>query len=199
MDSLSLVSMCVIFFLIMDPLGNVAYFLSVLESVPHSQQRFVVVREMFIALGVMIFFYLIGDWILDTLSVSDATVSITSGVILFLAAIKVLFPKPKINRLSAHRDLDPFIVPLAIPLIAGPALLATIMLFSHQFGVMTFLAILIAWTIASLVLVSSKFLLRTLGKNGLMAIEKVMGMILILLSIQRFLEGVQQMISQVQG
>jgi multiple antibiotic resistance protein len=187
---MSLISITLILFLIMDPLGNVAYFINVLSHIPPKQQRWVIVREMFIALGVIVAFYFIGDLILDFLQVSDSAVSLTSGVILFLVSIKIIFPNSKNSRLQAHFDTEPFIVPLAIPLIAGPALLATVMLFAHSQGGIVLGAIIIAWLLASLVLVSSPFLMRYLGRNGLLAIEKLMGMILILLAIQRFMEGI---------
>ncbi|MCB1149172.1 MAG: antibiotic transporter, partial [Chlamydiia bacterium] len=90
-------------------------------------------------------------------------------------------------------------VPLAIPLTAGPALLATIMLFAHQEGPVVLIAIVVAWALALGVLAPSKYLLKALGKNGLMAIERLMGMVLILLSIQRLLEGVRLYTSTVHG
>ncbi len=187
---MSLISIVLILFLIMDPLGNVAYFINILSHIPPKEQKWVIAREMLIALGVMIAFYFIGDWILDFLRVSDSAVSLTSGIILFLVSIKIIFPAPKSFRLQAHVETEPFIVPLAIPLIAGPALLATIMLFSHMQGGVVLWAILIGWILASAVLVSSPFLMRSLGRNGLIAIERLTGMILILLAIQRFMEGI---------
>jgi len=187
---MSIVSLTLIFFLIMDPLGNVAYFIEVLSHIPPKQQRWVIVREMLIALAVMGLFYFLGDLILDFLEVSNASVSLTSGTILFLVAIKIIFPSSRYSRVQSHGDTEPFIVPLAIPLIAGPAMLATIMLYSHLLGASVLIPILVAWLAASTVLISSPFLMKTLGKNGLMAIERLMGMILILLAIQRFLEGI---------
>ena len=168
-----------------------------LSHIPHKQQRWVILREMLIALGVMVFFYVIGDLLLDFLEVSDASVSLTSGTILFLVAIKIIFPNSRTSRARMHGDFEPFIVPLAIPLIAGPAMLATVMLFSHKFGPQVLIPILIAWFLASMVLVMSRHLMKTLGRNGLMAIERLMGMILILLAIQRFLEGINLFMTSV--
>jgi len=187
---MSLISLTLILFLIMDPLGNVAYFNEVLNHIPSRQQRWVIIREMLIALAIMILFYILGDLILDFLEVSDASVSLTSGTILFLVAIKIIFPSSRYSRVQSHGDSEPFIVPLAIPLIAGPAMLATIMLYSHLMGSSVLVPILVAWFAASMVLILSPVLMKTLGKNGLMAIERLMGMILILLAIQRFLEGI---------
>ncbi|NGX57505.1 MAG: hypothetical protein K940chlam3_00397 [Chlamydiae bacterium] len=196
---MSLASITLILFLIMDPLGNVAYFIEVLSHIPPQQQKWVIIREMFIALGVMILFYIIGDLILDFLEVSDASVSLTSGTILFLVAIKIIFPNSRNSRLQARADSEPFIVPLAIPLIAGPAMLATILLFSHKFGPLVVIPILIAWFLASMVLIFSRYLMKALGRNGLIAIERLMGMILILLAIQRFLEGINYFVEALNG
>jgi len=187
---MSLVSLTLILFLIMDPLGNVAYFIEVLNHIPPKQQRWVIIREMFIALGVMILFYFLGDFILDFLEVSDASVSLTAGTILFLVAIKIIFPNSRNSRLQSRGDEEPFVVPLSIPLIAGPAMLATVMFYSHLIGTSVIIPIFIAWFLASMVLVMSPLLMKTLGRNGLMAIERLMGMVLILLAIQRFLEGI---------
>jgi multiple antibiotic resistance protein len=188
---MTLLSIVAIFFLTMDPFGNVAYFQDVLDHIPEKKRPLVIVRELLIALLAMLAFYFVGDVIIDTLGVSDASVSLTSGIILFLVAVKILFPTSDVKRVHGHINETPFIVPLAIPLTAGPALLATIMLFSHQYGPIVLLGIFIAWALALLVLVPSKYLLKGLGKNGLMAIERLMGMVLILLAIQRLLEGVR--------
>lgn len=196
---MTLASMTLIFFLIMDPLGNVAYFIEVLNHIPQKQQKWIIIREMLIALGVMIFFYLLGDIIFDFLELSDASVSLTSGVILFLVAIKIIFPTSKSTRIPPQADREPYIVPLAIPLIAGPAMLATVLFFAHKYGVEVMGAIVIAWFLASMVLVFSKQLMKSCGRNGLLAIERLMGMILILLAIQRFLEGINSFMLSFHG
>lgn len=194
---MSFVSLTLIFFLIMDPLGNVAYFIEVVDHIPKKQQRFIIAREMLIALGVMIFFYFLGDLILNFLEVSDPAVSLTSGTILFLVAIKIIFPSSKTSRIPSTPSGDPFIVPLAIPMVAGPALLATVMLFSHTIGAFVLVPLIISWLLASTILTFSHLLMNSLGRNGLLAIERIMGMVLILLAIQRFLEGIQLFASNV--
>lgn len=196
---MTLLSLVAILFLIMDPVGNVAYFQEVLNHIPEKKRPIVIIRELLIALAAMLGFYFIGDGLIDVLGVSDASVSLTSGIILFLVAVKILFPAPDVKRIHGHMNESPFIVPLAIPLTAGPALLATIMLFAHQEGPVVLIAIVVAWVLALGVLAPSKYLLKALGKNGLMAIERLMGMVLILLSIQRLLEGVRLYTSTVHG
>lgn len=185
-------SLAVILFLIMDPLGNVSSYLSLTKGMNPKQQRYIVIREMLIALAAMLVFNSIGEYLFEILHVSEKTVRLASGVILFLCAIKILFPTVDSPRNNLPEG-EPFIVPLAIPLVAGPSLLATIMLFAHiepNFSTMIY-AILAAWIVSCLVLLNSNNLQKWLGTNGLIATERLMGMVLVLLSIQRFLEGVQ--------
>lgn len=188
-------NIAVILFLIMDPFGNISSFLSLLKESPPAKRRKIIIREMLIALGAMLIFNYIGEFIFNILKVSETTIRLASGVILFLAAIKILFPSSDSLRANLPAG-EPFITPLAIPLIAGPSLLATIMLFAHIEPSLTLMlgAILTAWVCALGVLLLSDRLQKILGINGLMATERLMGMVLVMLAIQRFLEGVQQFV-----
>lgn len=192
---MSIVTITVIFFLLMDPFGNLNSFLSMTEGLAPSRKRLVALREMSIALAAVVLFYLIGEFVLSTLQISEPTVRITSGLILFLIALKILFPAKDSLRANLQRE-EPFITPFAIPLIAGPALLATSMLFgvsnippAHLLG-----AVLGAWIAATIIIIMADPIRKTLGQNGLDAVERMMGMVLILLAIQRTLEGIQAFI-----
>lgn len=188
---MSLFSLTFILFLIMDPLGKVQSFLNYLEGLEPKRQGFIIVREMLIALATMLVFNFLGEYLFELLQISNITVYLTSGVILFLVAIKILFPGRDIEEVKKPVT-EPFLVPLAIPMIAGPALLATIMLFASTIKSPweSCSAVIIAWVVSCLILLSSKMLLRTLGPAGLTACEKLMGMVLVLLSIQRILQGI---------
>lgn len=188
---MSLFTISLALFLIMDPLGNLNSYLSLVNGLPASRQKFIVVREMSIALGVMLLFNFLGEHIFFFLSLSETTVRLSSGVILFLIGIKILFTSSDNPRANLPEG-EPFIFPLAIPLIAGPGLLATIMLFAHLEPSLLemFAAIVIAWIAAVLVFVFGKQIKRILGQNGLLACERLIGMILVLISIQRILEGI---------
>lgn len=188
---MSLFSLTFILFLIMDPLGKVQSFLNYLEGLEPKRQGFIIVREMLIALATMLVFNFLGEYLFELLQISNVTVYLTSGVILFLVAIKILFPGRDTEEVKKPVT-EPFLVPLAIPMIAGPALLATIMLFASTIKSPweSCSAVIIAWVVSCLILLSSKMLLRTLGPAGLTACEKLMGMVLVLLSIQRILQGV---------
>lgn len=181
---------CLILFLIIDPLGKIGAFLRVLEHVPPKRQPFVIGRELLIALGLMVVFNFIGEWIFSFLELSSPAVHLSAGIILFLTALRILFPK--IREIEPKRlEGEPFLVPLAVPLVASPALLATVMLFARLEPVWqtSVLAIFVAWAAAGLILLSSRPLYHFLGKSGLLGIERLMGMVLVMLAVQRLVEG----------
>jgi multiple antibiotic resistance protein len=189
---MTLFSLTLILFLIMDPLGKVTLFMNALEPVAPEKRLWVSFRELFFALLLMLTFNLLGETLLTLLQVSETTVRLSSGVILFIVSIRILYP-PTPPSSKEETTEEPFFVPLAIPGIASPALLATIMLFTSivpGLQLMT-LAIVIAWSITALLLINPSLVQRTLGANGLMAFERLIGMILVLLAIQRFMDGVK--------
>ncbi|MEZ5359973.1 MAG: YhgN family NAAT transporter [Candidatus Zixiibacteriota bacterium] len=188
-------SISVTLFLIMDPLGNLPIFMSILEGLPEERQRKVLIRELFLALAVITIFLFGGKYVMAFLGLKEESVSVAGGIVLFLIAVKMIFPK----RENGNTDLDgePLLVPLAIPLIAGPSLLAALMLFSttSTIGAMQlFLAAFIAWVGNFFILISAPFIARLLTKKGLIAIERLMGMILVAISVQMFLSGVSKVI-----
>lgn len=191
-----LFTMIAILFLIMDPVGSIAAFLQMVDKLPPQKVRWIVLREMLIALAFMLAFNFLGEFIFLILKLDKQTVELSSAVILFLTAIKILFPSTSSWRANLPNG-EPFIIPLAVPLIAGPSLLATIMLLTHLESsqpAMLF-AILIAWSAAVIVLLFAPQLQRALGQNGLVAGERLMGMLLVLLAVQRCMEGIQEFIA----
>lgn len=188
---MSLVSLILVLFLIMDPVGNVQLFVKYLEGIHHKRRRFVILREMLLALFCMLFFSFLGEYIFGILGISLVTQYLASGVILFLTAIKIIFPKAQEPIAPTLLTPEPLLFPLAIPMIASPSLLATIMVYAGtEAPEMLFEAILIAWVVSVTVLLRSPLLMRWIGASGLTACERLMGMVLVLLSVQRFLEGV---------
>lgn len=188
---MSLISIAFTLFLIMDPIGNIPSYLNLVKELPPTRQHRVVIREMLIALFVMLAFNFLGEYIFSFLGISEPTVRLTSGVILFLISIKILFTARDSIRANLPTG-EPYIFPLAIPLLAGPALLATIMLYARlepSIAVMVG-AILLAWLIAVVILYFAPTIKRILTPNGLMAVERLIGMILVIMAIQRFLEGI---------
>ncbi|MFP1744077.1 YhgN family NAAT transporter [Lonsdalea quercina] len=189
-----MISATVLLLLIMDPLGNMPIFMSVLKPLPAKRRRVVLVREMVIALGVMLIFLFAGEKILAVLNLRTETVSISGGIILFLIAIRMIFPSPKNESTSLPETDEPFLVPLAIPLVAGPSILAALMLLSHQYPqklAHLTLTLFIAWGISFMILLMSNLFLRLLGDRGVSALEKLMGLVLVMLSTQMFLDGIR--------
>lgn len=189
----SILFITVMLFLIMDPIGNIASYLKLMEDIAPKRRNWILLREMGIALAAMLLFNYIGEFIFNLLEISEITVRLASGLILFLIAIKILFPST--DSLRANLPIgEPFIVPLAIPLIAGPSLLATIMLYANLEPCQSYMlaAIFMACIATYIVFLIAPTLYRLLGNNGLLAMEKLTGMILVLLAVQRIAEGVQQ-------
>ena len=181
-------------FLVMDPLGNIPLFLSVLKQVPEERRRLVLRRELLIAYLVLLIFLVLGPYILSFLQVSQEAIRIGGGIVLFLIAIKMVFPKEG-GLLGKTPDGEPFIVPLAIPLMAGPSSLAMIMLMRKSAEgqwLDMWLAVTAAWVVSALILLASRRLYVLLGERGLIAIERLMGMILIIMAVQMLLEGTAQ-------
>lgn len=185
-------SAALLLFLIMDPLGNVPLFLSLLRDLPPARRRVVLARELLIALGVLFVFLFGGRWILELLNLRQEAVSIAGGIILFLIGIKMIFPSPE-GLFGEAPGGEPFIVPLAIPLIAGPSTMAVLLLLGGQdpgrLGEWS-IALLVAWFGTAAILFSSTTLYRWLGMRTLTAFERLMGMLLVALSVQMLLDGV---------
>ncbi|SNY72759.1 YhgN family NAAT transporter [Pantoea sp. GL120224-02] len=189
-----MISATILLLLIMDPLGNLPIFMSVLKHLEPKRRRAVLIREMLIALIIMLLFLFTGERILAFLNLRTETVSISGGIILFLIAIRMIFPSGETSTSGLSAGEEPFLVPLAIPLVAGPSLLATLMLLSHQYpNQMSHLvgALLIAWGVTVVILLMSGLFLRLLGDKGVNALERLMGLILIMLATQMFLDGIR--------
>ena len=176
--------------LIMDPLGNIPPFLSALKGVERGRQRKVLLREILIAYVVLLASLFAGKYLLRLLSLQEETVSIAGGIVLFLIALRMVFPKP--DATADALEGEPFIVPLAIPLIAGPSTLASLLLLQQTTPngtVQLLLALTLAWVVTAIILLSSTVLYRLLKERGLIAVERLMGMLLVMLAVQMFING----------
>lgn len=184
-----------ILFLIMDPVGNISSYLTLVKELPRKDQKRIIIREMLIALALMLLFIVIGDPIMDLLHISEIAVEATAGLLLFLIGLKILFVAHDNPRLNLPQG-EPFIVPFAIPLIAGPSTLATIMIFAHVESITTMvLAIVVGWFASILILFYAPVFKRVLGTSGLVALERLMAMVLILIATQRILDGVKHFVA----
>ncbi len=192
-------------FLLMDPVGNAPTAMALLRDLPPPRQQRVLARELLFALGIAVLFVLLGEHLLGYLGLQPSSLRIAGGIILFLVSLKMVFPAPSGG--SRHTisgeaeddvDRDPFIVPIAMPLIAGPALLAAVMLYASQYETLwpVLGGLVMAWLGAAAILLSAPFLARKLGRRGMRAAERLMGLILILLAVQMLEDGVAMFLRQ---
>ena len=184
----------IMLFLIMDPLGNIPIFLSLLKDVPPKRRRHVMVRELLIALGVLLGFLVGGQGLLDMLQLKPDSISIAGGIVLFLIGIRMVFPPADGGGIFGKSGGgEPFIVPMAIPGVAGPSAMAALLLLTNTQPGRTAdwaIALVGAWLATAVILLCSTYLFRWLGESVLTALERVMGMLLIALSVQMFMAGV---------
>lgn len=194
---MTLASASLLLFLVIDPLGNVPFFLSALKTVDPARQRRVLVRELLIALVVLVAFLFIGAPLLELLRISGPALTTAGGVILMLIALRMIFPTAE---RSMHEEVagEPFVVPLAIPYTAGPSALATELLLvsrePHRWPEWL-LAVLLAWLAASLIIFFASGFRRFLGEKGLIALERLMGMVLVTVAVQMLMTGISQFLA----
>jgi multiple antibiotic resistance protein len=181
-------------FLIMDPVGNAVICVAILREFPPARQRRIILRELLIALLIALLFTFLGEFLLSLLDIQPSTLRIAGGIILLIISLKMVYP-PQMDHQEVDRD--PFIVPIAVPFIAGPSLLAAVMLYAHREGggPNVPLAVLLAWAATAVIMFFSPDLKRTMGQRGLRAAERLMGLILIFLSTQMMEDGVRMFIA----
>jgi multiple antibiotic resistance protein len=191
---MTITSVAVLMFLVMDPLGNIAFFIAALSNVDPKRQRIVIVRELLVALAVMIVFLFAGRSFLQLLGISADALTIAGGVILLLIALRMIFPHVE-KPLREDVMGEPFIVPLAIPYVAGPSAMATELLLMNKepnrWPEWLF-AIVLAWFASSLILYFASGLRRYVTDRGLIAVERLMGMVLVTVAVQMLLTGTSQ-------
>jgi multiple antibiotic resistance protein len=191
---MTIYSAAILLFLVMDPLGNVPVFLTTLKDVQADRVKKIIAREMLVALAVLLLFLFFGRFIIDALHISEPALSMAGGIILFLIALRMIFPGPKVCDASEF-DREPFIVPLAIPFVAGPSAMATVLLLVSREPSKMFhwlVAVVMAWAVTALILICSSYLSKALGRRGLIATERLMGMILTTIAVQMFLDGLKR-------
>lgn len=181
--------------LVMDPIGNIPAYLAILSTVDAQRRAKIILRESLIAFITLTIFLFAGNDVLEALNISEPALDISGGIILFLIAIKMIFPPEDSAKNTRERPIgEPFIVPLAIPLVAGPSALTTVTLLGSQEPsrmLEWFAALVIAAFISTITLLFATQLRKLLGQKGILAMERLMGMILTTLSVQMFLNGLQ--------
>ncbi|HKI75519.1 MAG TPA: YhgN family NAAT transporter [Pseudomonadales bacterium] len=188
-----IISTTLVFFLIMDPLGNVPVFLAVLKDVNPERHFRITLRELLIAYVALLVYLFAGRFILQVLNLSTEAIAISGGIILFLIAIKMIFPTPQGIFGGDGMNQEPLIVPLAIPAVAGPSIMAVLMLMANNQPLFPlFASITVAWIATASILLASTPLHRILGRRGLTALERLMGMLLVMMSVQMMLDALRK-------
>ncbi len=177
-------------FLVANPIGNAPAFVALVKNFDFQRQRTILLRETAISFCLALFFLFVGQIFFELIQIKPYAISLAGGSVLLLIAIGMIFPSHQ----SAGKDgqaIEPFIVPIAVPLLTGGGVLSTIMYYSarEQNTFKIFFAIVIAWAGITAVVISSSYLQRLLGKRGLYALEQLMGMILAIISMEIFVKG----------
>jgi MarC family membrane protein len=191
---MSLLSAAFLLFLVMDPVGNIPVFVTALKETEPSRRTRVVVRELMIALAVLALFLFFGRTLLDILKITEPSLTVAGGIILFLIAVRMIFSISE-GMLGRQPGGEPFIVPLAIPLVAGPSAMTTVLLLATREPIRWpewLLALVLAWSASSVILLASGKLSELLGERLLHAMERLMGMLLTVIAVEMFLSGVRQ-------
>lgn len=198
---MTIYSAAIMLFLVMDPFGNIPVFLSVLSHVNPEKRGKIIIRELVIALVFLIFFLFFGKYILSGMHITEPALGIAGGTILFLIAIKMIFPSSNSSFVNEDdKDSDPMIVPLAVPMVAGPSSMAMVILLSTQYpnqNLSWLAALVISWSLGFIILILSEKLSKIIGKRTLKAIERLMGMILTTMAVQMLLTGIKTFIESV--
>lgn len=198
---MTVLSAAVLLFLVLDPFGNVPLFLVYLKDLPPQRQRRIIVRELGIALGVLVLFLFGGRFLLTVLQISEPSLGIAGGLVLFLIAIHMIFSGAE-EIFRGQYPGEPFIVPLAIPLIAGPSAMATVLLLMARQPdrwLEWLTALLVAWLASGIILLLSSPLSRLLGDRGLAALERLMGLLLTTVAVEMFVGGVRKALAGAGG
>lgn len=193
MDWAEIAAVAATLFFVMDPLGNIPVFNAILSRFDAKRRSVITARELIFALIVLLVFLFAGTAILDFLGLTQPSLNIAGGILLFIIALRMIFPRS--SSAQVETEEDPFIVPLAIPMVAGPSTIAMLLLLSSQEPERIWewcAALVIAWVAATVLLTASPALMRVFGARGLRALERLMGMLLVLLATQMLLDGIAE-------
>ena len=191
---MTITSAIFLLFLIMDPFANIPIFLALLKNVPASRRRIIIIRELLIALFILLLFMFSGQYILQLLQISESSLGVAGGVVLFLISLKMIFSGSE-DIFTNTPEGEPFVVPLAIPLIAGPSTIAAVILIMANdpnrwvdWGI----ALVMAWSLVGLILIFSEKFSRHISHKAFAAIERLMGILLTIIAIDMILDGIKK-------
>jgi multiple antibiotic resistance protein len=191
-------SALIVLLIVLDPLGNVPVVLGLLQGVPRARRVRIITRECLFATLILLAFMAAGDRLLHAMRLTDASLEIAGGVILFLIALGMTFPGMGVSYSGAEPGTEPLLVPLAIPLIAGPSALATVLLLASRqperawtWAAAIGLSMVVMWG----VLISASSLAKRLGATGLVALERLMGLLLTAIAVEMLISGIRNAVA----
>jgi MarC family membrane protein len=193
----SFVSAVVLLLIVCDPFGNIPIFISALQDVPRERRRAIILRECLIAFAVLVAFVFIGDPFLRLLGLSELSLQIGGGVVLMLVALRMVFPTPE-GVFGQSPGGEPFIVPLAVPALAGPSALATVLLLVSRDPARLWqwvAAIAVVMAVSAIVLGFSERIMRFLGERVTLAFERLLGLVLAAIAVEQMLRGIKTFIA----
>lgn len=187
---MSIFQLAMIFFIVTNPIGNSPTIIALIKDHNIKGQQRILFREAMFAMLLAIFFLFLGETFLNCLCIQNYALRMSGGTLLFLVSLKMIFSHSSDEKADSQKQ-DPYIVPIATPLLSGAGLLTVIMLYSQQEGndLKILLAILIAWVGVTFVLVTAPYMQVFLGKRGLAALEQLMGMLLAMIGIEMIVKG----------
>jgi MarC family membrane protein len=197
----SFASAVVILLLVTDPIGNIPLFVALLRPVAPERRVPVVLRECAIAFAVLVAFALFGRWLLELFGLSDRSLTLAGGMILFLIALRMIFRSPE-GIFGESPSGEPIIVPLAIPSIAGPAAIATVILLVSRAPQRTtewLAAVAVAMAVSLAVLLLAERISRWVGERAIAAFERLMGLLLTAIAVEMLLRGIEGFVRHLQG
>ncbi len=184
-------------FFVLNATGQIPLFLAMLGRFDHKRQIKIITRELCIALALLLLFTFCGDWILKVLGISQPVIAVAGGILLFLISLTMIFPKPTSNQTEALTQ-EPMIIPLAIPVITGPGAITTVMTYAHETGkpMMVAAAAFCAWLPSLIILLLGSYIKGILGEKGLVAVERLGGMLVCLIGINMFTTGMLRIVKE---
>jgi len=186
---MSIVSIALLLFIVLDPFGNLVTTNTLLREYEPARRRRIMLRETAIALGILLVATFAGEAILTALGLHGYALGIAGGIVLFMIALGMLFPTHRIVEDAALED--PLIVPIAMPLIAGPSAISMVILLAEKHGAAAVVgAVAIAALAVAAILSVSTAIFAFLGRRGALAMERLMGMLLVMLSVQMIFDGI---------
>jgi multiple antibiotic resistance protein len=199
MDPAFLISAFVTLFVVIDPIGLTPVFIALTPGMTAQQRRAIAIRATLIAAGLLFLFAFLGEQVLGFIGISMPAFRIAGGILLFLTALDMLFErrtKRREGQADAEDMPDPSVFPMAIPLIAGPGAIASIILLTGEaegaVGMASVLLVMVAvLALAFLFFLSANLIERVLGKTGIVVVTRLLGMLLAALSVQFVLDGIR--------